>query len=82
MNPDLLNKLQESATKVLDFVEATGESTVDFAKEQVPLVVQDVLRWGMISNGVNASVYMFLLILMFVYIKKTASKNLGTTEKR
>lgn len=59
MNPDLLNKLQESATKVLDFVESTGESTADFAKEQVPLVVQDVLRWGMISNGVNASVYMF-----------------------
>lgn len=42
MNPDIVEKLNESAEKLLDYVEQTG----DFVVEQAPLVVQEMITWG------------------------------------
>lgn len=62
MNKDLLDKLTQSSEKLLDFIEKTGETSVDFAKEQVPLVIQEVLSWGFYSNGL----YLIINLILFL----------------
>jgi hypothetical protein len=66
MNKELLEKLTASSAKLLEFIEKTSETTVDFAKEQVPLVIQEVLAWGFYSNLFYTLLNLVLLIVFSV----------------
>jgi hypothetical protein len=46
VTPELQAKLEASASELIDFIKAGGATTIDFAKEQVPLVVEEMIRWG------------------------------------
>ena len=65
MNPELQSKLEASADKLIAFLEQSGSASVDFAKEQVPLVVEEILRWGWWSSAfvVSTVVILFVAVL-------------------
>ncbi len=46
MNTELQTKLENSASALIDFIEKSGGAAMDFTKEQVPLVIDEILRWG------------------------------------
>lgn len=74
MNKDLLEKLTQSSEKLLDFIEKTGETSVDFAKEQVPLVIQEVLSWGLYSNLLYGTVSLIFATVCLVVMSKSFPK--------
>lgn len=46
----LPDQLQERLVTALDYVGETVKKGVDLAGEQMPLVAQDVVRWGIWTN--------------------------------
>lgn len=59
MNKTLETKLVESFTEIQSWV----NTTKDFVAEQAPLVVQEVIRWGLYQHIFWASLSCFLLIV-------------------
>ena len=68
MNEKLIEKLSESTEQLIDFIEKTGETTVDFAKEQVPLVIQEVLNWGFYSNIIYGSINLIVALVCVYFV--------------
>lgn len=59
MNEGQKELLTEGIKEVLGWVEATG----DFAAEQAPLVVNEVIRWGLVTSLYDVIIGLMFLIL-------------------
>jgi len=72
MNEELQAKLDAVLTNLLGFAEKTG----DFVVEQAPLVVRDILRWGIAESIVFmlVGVAAFFALLMLSKFLKRQSK--------
>lgn len=73
MNEEIKTRLMN----YLDIIENTVEKTGDFAAEQIPLYVQELLNWMFYESLFNIMTYLFLCILLCIpaivlrnYIKK------------
>ena len=55
-------ELQARLTAILDYVETGVKDTADFAVEQAPLLVQEILRWH-IFIGILAFIGILLLLI-------------------
>ena len=60
MNNELENKLEESATKLLEWTETAST----FVGDQVPLYVQELLEWHFYSNLMDCIFMLSLIILV------------------
>lgn len=70
MNKELMEKLTKHADKVLNFVEKAGETSVDFAQEQAPIVISEILAWGLVYNGFFCCLYLIMfLVSLTIFIK-------------
>jgi hypothetical protein len=70
-----MNKvIEEKLVASLDEVQKWAESTKDFVSEQAPLVVQEVIRWGIAQNIFWTLLFAILMILVtitWLYIRKS-----------
>jgi hypothetical protein len=67
---ELLEKLQQSSVQLLEFVEQAGTETTNFAKEQVPLVIHEVLNWGFYSNLAYGTIQLLTAAILFYLSKR------------
>lgn len=51
-------------------IEAT-EKTVDFGSDQIPILIQEILNWGVVSNSLDCLMALFFIIIGIYGIKKT-----------
>lgn len=68
MNEALSQKAQAALVAILDGVIRAG----DFAREQMPLVVDELLRWGMIESLIWFCVQVVLVVVSAVAAVKLA----------
>lgn len=73
MNEEIKTRL----TNYLDLLESTVSKTGDFAAEQIPIYVQELLNWMFYESLFNIMIYLFLCILLCIpalalrnYVKK------------
>lgn len=63
-------ELLKSANEVVQFVQAGLQQGADFASEQAPLVVQEILRYGLVTN--------WLYLLFWVSVIVCTLRNVKT----
>lgn len=70
MNNELKQALTAFFTKSLDLV----EKGVSVAGEQIPLVLQEIVKWEFVRNGIGA-IFGFCLLLAVVWVARHAHRN-------
>ncbi len=76
--PIITERLNSALAKIGEWVEATG----DFAVEQTPFLVQEILYWGIAEPGFRVGVGVFFLTVAWFwgftcYRKREDIKNMG-----
>lgn len=51
--------------RILDFMEASVKTTVDFAADQIPDVVRQIILWKMVQFGMCAAACLILMIVLW-----------------
>lgn len=67
-------KIQESLASILEFIEQGVETGASFAAEQTPLVIQEILRWGIIEaifGIVSWAIFFGGLVVFFRIMRNT-----------
>jgi hypothetical protein len=62
-------KLQEQLTAIVDQLQVAIQTTVDFTAEQLPILLQEILRWGLAKNIILLVISSTLLLLSIHLIK-------------
>jgi hypothetical protein len=57
LEDEMNDELQKALAAFLQTMLASVEQGAAFAQEQAPLVVQEFLRWGLMSNALGAAVF-------------------------
>ena len=65
MLSDITPEIQERAVKYLDVLENAVKATTDFASDQVPLVVQELILWARVASMIDL---LFTVILFVVSV--------------
>jgi hypothetical protein len=78
--------VSDKIKKVIEQAVVWVEEAESFAKEQAPLVVQEIINWGLFANGFWAAVWILsflfclLIALIFYRIAKKWRLRAGSTE--
>lgn len=67
---EIKTELLKHADELLQYLQVGMKDGVDFAKQQVPLIIQEYLKWGM----AEAILYMFVCLLISVVLFTYATK--------
>jgi|GEM_PF-4235732 len=78
LDTELKRRLINSLDKVEEWVRA-GESLV---KEQAPLVVQDIINWGIFGYGISAVASFVSIVIMIFLIISIGKKARSLTEDK
>lgn len=63
-------ELQAKMIKYFGGLENAVEKTMDFTVEQAPLVVQDIITWGIVSSLITVALLILLIVVSRFLIKK------------
>lgn len=61
---DMDKQLMENLTDSMDIVNGWIEAGADFTSEQAPLVIQEIVTWGIVDGLIWAFVWAFLIVLI------------------
>lgn len=69
---ETLKKLDEMGPKALDELQSWISTTKDFVTEQAPLVVQEIINWGMAQHVVWMIIFAFPVTVGIFGLRKRA----------
>lgn len=61
---------QEQVRQALGALLQYAQQAVEFSKEQAPLLAQEIVRWGVVSNAVEIALSGALIFCAFRYCKR------------
>ncbi len=61
--------LDQRINAILDYVGDTGKQIVDFSAEQIPLLVKEVITWGIVEHMFYATACLITVIFLLLAIR-------------
>jgi len=72
MNEELQTKIGENIESILTYLESGVKSGIDFGAEQVPILIQEILRFNLAENLIYLAIIWGILAITFclTFLKK------------
>lgn len=69
MDEKLKEKLNESLTHIIDWVERNGNEAENFLREQTPLVIQELINWNFYFSLILGTIFLLLGVILLFLLK-------------